>query len=341
MSSAPLPAPSPADIARDSTWLAQALDPSAGMLRLVRMNEADYRDSSFLDDRLLQQPHAAGVVPWDAVSGALRQVRRDARWIFHIGHVGSTLVARLLGELDSVLSVREPRLLRDLALAKAEMRAPYLEGTQALMSRSFRAKQAALVKATSLCSEIAGELLQPQARAMFLFAAPRAYIATILAGENSVKELEMLAAHREQRLASRGIVLAGARNSHAHLAAAAWACEMTALEAAADARPDAKLLWADFDAILNGSPAALEATASHFGFAFEPARLAEIAAGPLMRRYSKAPEYEYSPDLRRDLLAEATVAHRASIDSAVQMVDEAAGSAPLLARALQRSGRTD
>ena len=37
-------------------------------------------------------------------------MRSDARWIFHIGHVGSTLVSRLLGELDEVLAIREPRL---------------------------------------------------------------------------------------------------------------------------------------------------------------------------------------------------------------------------------------
>ena len=34
----------------------------------------------------------------------------------------------------------------------------------------------------------------------------------------------------------------------------------------------------------------------------------EIVAGPLMRRYSKALEYDYSPSLRADLLADAAVA---------------------------------
>ena len=48
-------------------------------------------------------------------------LRSDARWIFHIGHVGSTLVSRLLGELAGVLAIREPRLLRDLALTPPEV----------------------------------------------------------------------------------------------------------------------------------------------------------------------------------------------------------------------------
>ena len=98
-------APSPPEIARDARWLAQALDPAAGMVRLVAMGREAYRAASFLDDRLLQQPVDAQIVPWpnveDAMSGALRH---DARWIFHIGHVGSTLISRLLGEIDLLVN---------------------------------------------------------------------------------------------------------------------------------------------------------------------------------------------------------------------------------------------
>ena len=106
-------APTPEEIARDATWLAQALDPNAGMLRLVAMDRDSYRAASFLDDRLMQQPVDAHIVPWPDIEAAVEaELRTDARWIFHVGHVGSTLVSRLLGELDSVLGVREPRLLR-------------------------------------------------------------------------------------------------------------------------------------------------------------------------------------------------------------------------------------
>ena len=88
------------------------------MVRLVAMDRDSYRAASFLDDRMLQ---AAGRCA-DRCRGRTSRrrsagdMRTDARWIFHIGHVGSTLVSRLLGELDGVLALREPRLLRDLAL---------------------------------------------------------------------------------------------------------------------------------------------------------------------------------------------------------------------------------
>ena len=100
-------APTAAEIARDARWLGQALDPNEGMVRLVAMDRDSYRAASFLDDRLMQQPVDAQIIAWPDVESAVAgEMRTDARWIFHVGHVGSTLVSRLLGEIDGVLAVR-------------------------------------------------------------------------------------------------------------------------------------------------------------------------------------------------------------------------------------------
>ena len=180
-------APAPAEIAKDATWLAQALDPSVGVARLIAMDREAYRSASFLDDRMLQQPVDAHILPWPDVEAAMADNSRgDARWIFHIGHVGSTLVSRMLGEIAGVLAVREPRLLRDIALSPAEVRAGYIRTATPLMSRTFSGNETACVKATSFVSEIAPELVPSAERALFMFATPRNYIASILAGENSV-----------------------------------------------------------------------------------------------------------------------------------------------------------
>ncbi len=329
-------APTPSEIVSDARWLAQALDPTSGMLRVVEMDADSYRSASFLDDRMLQDQHFAGIVPWASVAEALPEdARTDARWIFHIGHVGSTLVARLLGELDGVLSVREPRSLRDVALVSAERRAEFVPAIQKLMSRTFTEEEFALVKATSFVSEIAPELVPPGERALFLYAKPRAYIASILAGENSVRELSALAPSRAQRIAGRAEL--PEPTSAAEAAAAAWACEMTALEASAEAMPNRHLAWADFDEMLDDMPAALARIATLFGFAAPAERIREIATGPLMGRYSKALDHEYSPSLRRDLIAEATAANREDIDSALAMLQSAAATSSLLARALDRA----
>jgi len=330
-------APTADEIARDACWLAQALDPAAGDVRLVAMDRDSYRAASFLDDRMLQQPVNAQILAWPDIEQAITdELRCDARWIFHIGHVGSTLVSRLLGEIAGVLAIREPRLLRDLAQSPPEARARYLPVTPQLMSRTFGTGEIACVKATSFVSEIAAQLVPPAERALFLYATPRNYIASILAGENSVQELRMLAASRAQRMAPR--VGALAPRNDAELAAAAWACEMTALEAAAEAMAGRQLYWADFDAMLDDMPAELARVAEGFGFSADPAQLRAIAGGPLMGRYSKAPEYEYSPALRGELIGDAAAAHAREIDDALALVARAAEKSPLLARALERAG---
>jgi hypothetical protein len=331
MSSAP-----PADeLWCDARWLIQALDPKAGLVRLVEMTPQAYAQASFLDDRMFQQPRTSRLVPWEAVADTIPQeARADARWIFHIGHVGSTLVARLLGELEGVLSIREPRALRDLTFFPAEVRERFVSVLPALLSRTFGPSQTALVKATSLVSELAGELVPAGERALFMYTEPRPYIAGILAGENSRKELAALAEPRRERLARRDIRFATPRHE-ADLAAAAWACEMTALEEVEAG--DRQFLWMDFDRMLEAMERALADTARFFGFQATDAQLIEIVSGPLMRRYSKALEHDYSPALRRDLLAQAEREHGASIRQALVMLEDAAQESPLLTRAMART----
>jgi hypothetical protein len=114
---------------------------------------------------------------------------------------------------------------------------------------------------------------------------------------------------------------------------------MTSLEAAAEAMADRNVLWADFDEMLDDMAGWIGRCAAHFDFAVSGARVQELVAGPLMRRYSKALEYDYSPSLRAELIADAARAHRADIDAAMTALSSAASSAPLLAQALQRAQR--
>jgi hypothetical protein len=331
-------APASQEIWHDAAWLAQALDPASRQLRLVRMDAEAYRAASFLDDRILQGAADVRYIPWVAVAAATpSQARRDARWIFHIGHVGSTLVARLLGELDGILAVREPRTLRDIALLPQPERPGFTGLISPLFSRTFGPGETALVKATSFVSEIAPELMGGTGAALFLFAQPRAYIEGILAGANSRQELHALYASRDLRMNGRVALPQVAEPQNAHLAAAAWACEMTALEAAAEAAGGQSVLWLDFDRMLQNISGALLRVAAFLDLPATKAQVQAIASGPLMRRYSKAPEYEYSPDLRRELLDEARRLHASEIDRALDLLNEAAEASPLLHRALARA----
>jgi hypothetical protein len=333
-----LPAPTIDEIARDARWLVQALDPASETVRLVAMDEEAYRAASFLDDRMLHDGGDQRLVSWSTVADAAARVQKaDARWIFHIGHVGSTLMARLLGEVAGVLSVREPRFLRDIATLPADRRREFTRLAPAIFARTFSADQAALVKATSFVSEIAPELVTDAGRALFMYASAPSYIASILAGPASRQELAAYAQSRSQRLKDRIARLADPARSEAYAAAAAWACEMTSLEAASDKIGDEQLLWMDFDRALEGLPDAIARSSLLFGFDASANDVDRIATGPLSRRYSKATEYEYSPGLRREVIAEAARDNARDIRDALAMLEDAAQESPLLARALQRS----
>jgi hypothetical protein len=327
----------PADIVYGARWLAQAYDPGSDAMRFVAMEPDDYRAASFLDDRMFAEWRDVRLLSWPEVVEAMAGAGNyEARWIFHIGHVGSTLLARMLGELPSVLALREPRLLRDLALLPPDKREAMAPVVRALCSRQFAPGETVLVKATSFVSEIAPLLVPPAGQAIFMFAGAQAYIETILAGENSIKELYALHDYRAQRMAGRVPALA-ATSSEAARAAMAWACEMTALEEAARAMPDRAVLWLDFDRFLADPAQQLNCAAEHLGLDAGPTAAEQIVSGPLMRRYSKDPAYEYSPGLREELRADVRRMHGADIASAITMLEEASRQSPLLSQALERS----
>ncbi len=259
------------------------LDPASGRVTMLRMTAVDYRAASFLDQRLLRPDSTLVETDWAALS-LPADARRDAQYIFHIGNVGSTLISRLLGELDSVFALREPLLLRTFAASPPA--AEEFDRLTALLSRTYRPDQRANVKATSFTSEIADRLVPPGSRALFLFARPDRYLENILAGENSWQTLEALSPVRLARLQDRcpGLEADLAAMHDGLRAALGWVCETSSLDAAAGRMPAGSVLWLDFDTFLAEPAAHLAAIAAHLGHEADEATIRTIVEGPLMGR---------------------------------------------------------
>ena len=328
------------------------LDLAEDRLLLLELSEAQIAQASFLDQRVVT-PQTRGA--WAGLNAALAAAdpgaRDDAGWIFHIGHVGSTLLSRLLGQLPQVLALREPLVLRELAdvvRRTSEPDAPWdparidtrIAGLRRLLSRTFRPEQGAVIKATSFVSEIAPRLVAPGARAVLLHASPQSYMRTILAGPESLREAAHLTGPRLLRLArlmddmpyrawSLGL---GER------VALGWAVETLSLQVTADALPPGDALWLDFDALLADAAPGLARTATHLGLALAPDAAERLARDPLMSRYSKGPEHAYGPDLRRRLQAQAAREHAGPLADGLRWLDVLARSHPALARAMGDPG---
>ena len=73
------------------------------------------------------------------------------------------------------------------------------------------------------------------------------------------------------------------------------------------------MLGIDFDALLSDVDAHLGRILAHFGLAADPAEIARIAAGPVLQKYSKAPEHDYGPGHRARVLDDARRGQQAEI----------------------------
>lgn len=319
-----------------------AFDASGRGVELVALAPVDYEKASFLDGRLAAAPV---LTPgWAELAAAAAGLPIAADFIFHVGHVGSTLLSRVLGTHPKVFSLREPQVLRTLAQAELSGDWPGEEVDRrlavllALFSRRWSPAKRPLVKATSLVGELAGRMLRlaPASRAILMTAAPENYLATILGGPNSRVELRQAAPARLARLARR----LGAETqppdalSEGELAAMSWACEMTAL-AAADVGAPGRAMWLDFDAFLGAPTVGLGRALRHLHGEADPGLVEQLAGSAYFQRYSKAPEYAYGPDVRRGVLAAARREEAAEIRKGLAWLERAAAH-PQVAAALAR-----
>lgn len=272
-------------------WLPQSMDPTRQWVGMLLFNEDDYRKAPFLDERGVRKGMPQGIVPWTLLAELTHQEHRsDAHWIFHISHVGSTLISRLIGEIDGTICLREPQILRSLLSGSKEEAVARLPVIRRLLSRCFQPSDRAIVKATSIVSELAAPLVGPAAtggKALFLSIRPRDFIVSRLSRDKD--ELTERAPERLRRLKQRlpGLDPAQATSSKARLAAMTWACEASSIENAMGRIDPERWMFLDFAKFLQEPGAGLANLARHFTLSADPDRIDAIIGGPLMRRNAK------------------------------------------------------
>lgn len=336
-------------VSRSPQLFPYSMDLGSDSVSFIHLEKADYEKASFLDPRVLTPQTRAQSLPWAEVARAAdaAQMKEQLGFIFHIGHVGSTLLSRLIGAHPGAFALREPMLLRGFAQLKNEPgQAPpgwdnggfemRLACTLRLFSRTFEDRELAVVKASSFVSDLSETLLSRASspKAIVMYVSPESYIATILGGPNSRQEAKVLTPGRLQRLQRRirSEPWRVEQLSEGETLALAWACEMTALAQAAETSA-ARLLHIDFDQFLT-NPTSLLGILRHFDINATAAEVQTILEGPDMRRYSKAPEYAYDAALRMRVLKEARALHSAEIHRGLAWLDRAAKQWPVIGRAI-------
>lgn len=307
----------------------QKIDLPRWSVLVILLDLAAYRAASFLDDRILSASTQGAWLPVDHVAEASRRVPepRPLHFIFHTGHVGSTLVSRLLDEAGEVLSLREPVPLRTLADAHdgLERADSLLSSAQfdellrmflRLWSRGEASTRSVVLKATSSAGRLAGALLRANAgsRAIYLNVRAETYLATLLAGENSPADLRGHGPERMRRLRARTAAPLAPLHalSPGELAALSWLSESwTQRDALAGF--EGRVAAVDFERFLAAVGDGMARILRHFELTADAGYLSRIEHSHVLTHYSKAPEHAYTPALRAEILRESRSQHRAEI----------------------------
>lgn len=321
------------DIVRSAAIYPHSLDGAARRVLLVPLSEADYRAASFLDTRVLTPGMRMSWVPFDQLAAAARDVKPlPLHFIFHAGHVGSTLLSRLLDELPGVLGLREPSVLRQLAgthdAADTDIR---VETFLPLWSRGFAGTRAVVIKATSVVGQIAPMLMaaSPESRGVYLNLSAGSYITAVLAASGGMEDLNAFADARAMRLTALLGETPQKPEGPGELAALAWLVERLA-QAAAQKSAGARVLDIDFESLLADLEQTMMRIAAHFRLDASPASIAALASSPVLTRYSKAPHrLGFSPAHRAAMMQKARDIHAAEIRKGLALLARLQKNYPL------------
>jgi hypothetical protein len=313
-------------------------------VRLVRLDEAGYRAASFLDQRLLQCRYEQSTCTLASARSAATQLAARAHYIFHTGHVGSTLISRLVGEHAGFFSLREPALLRGAANEATALpeSSPELDTMLRLLSRTWRPEQRPVIKGTSIVSELAERILaaEHQPAAVLMYTPPLAYLQCILGGPVSRSESKVLSGPRRRRLIRR----LGTPEwrfeprSEGQWIALNWLSEMAALHQAAVRFPS-RVLWVNFDRFLAQPHEELRAIFQRLGAEPSSSEIEALVTSPVMRQYSKGPEHAYDAALRREVLQSADWEHGPEIRRGMDWLAAVARAHPLAQAVIESAAR--
>lgn len=332
---------------RSPDLFVQRIDPIARSALILRMRPAAYRKAIFLDRRVLPLTAEGFVMPHDDLVGwtqAIADPPLPIHFIFHSGHVGSTLLSRLIDEAPGVLGLREPPPLKTLAEAHdrlGEPNPPLPDGhyerwfaTQLrLWRRGYDNTRSIVVKATSDAARIGHLLLQaaPEAKAILLNVTAETYLALALSGASSV-DIETKLAERTRRLTR---LLGAFENpqSRGEKIALSWLAEQLTHDRLSHPWPG-RMLRLDFDAFLADPSAHLDAVFHHLRIERPTSLGCDVSAHVLMRQYSKSPERVYSSADRSARLKLSRRENAAEIACGLTWLERLAGNHPRAAAAL-------
>jgi hypothetical protein len=294
------------------------------MGRFLPMSDLGYRASSFHDGR----GTAEGVEGVDGLQLALSDLLslmhaasrpiRETHFLLQVGHAGSTLLSRLIGELPGHFAIRDPlpllRVARGAILGEdskypldKETLDQMMAVTIGLLGRTWNPDEVALVKPGFHAFATYANLVEahPKNRFILLDLPLETYLATLLRPfqlpeqKNAVSQI-----YSRTWAAVTGEALATDELSPGELVAVMWLINQLSLAAVETGAPS-RVTRLTFDDYLADPAGQLIELTRFLGVDHEPDLVEHLVTSPLVDRYAKDTEHEYSLAMRDEALRSA------------------------------------
>lgn len=287
---------------------------------VVRVNRDVYRQTAFLDQRMFAADTQGAWFDLDSLLHACSGLP-DGRtnYLFHIGHCGSTLLSRLLGELPGCFALREPLAFLALAMSYRELDTAVsridpvrwqqlFDMVLRLQARCYQTGDASLIKSTSVAGNLAQPLLTARndARAILLCMDLETWLATMLRADETRESIRACAgawltdfcrqtADDSMRLHALDDV---------QQAVLGWTTMLLNFTRTAAGYPD-RVRWVDFNAFLGDPVAHCEMLSGFLGLPASGETIASLTSSEIMGRYAKDSSQQFDSATRASELAQA------------------------------------
>jgi hypothetical protein len=311
------PEPRLEDFATDPDLLVHRVDLERQELVFAQVSRDTYRESAFLDARMVPVRGDKLRIPLTALltarDGGGSQTAIPPGFIFHTSFCCSTLLARSLQRPGTSHVLREPWAFSQMCKVKQALTATgrweteghaLLDLVLRLLSKTYDAGERPVIKPANLANEIAADALslRPEARAVLLYSQLDDFL---------VSSLKMDAETRSKlsRFAATAAGFSGYFERFPGLDATAW----TPLQSAVvlwhaqllhlghlTSTHGARLRTLDAAALLEEPRATLVDVARFLGFDAKAEMLADCVEGPVWKQHSKHGGAGYDPAARQD-----------------------------------------
>ncbi len=334
-------------LAHDPNVLIHQIDAAQDRAAVVALTADQIRNAAFLDQRAITPQTQGALFTWQDVVRSLQAVsEKMPMMIFHIGHCGSTLLSKLIEEAGGPRGLREPLPLRSFAMMESNLSynlsvwpRPELNARMALFLRSCASGSTTAIKATSICNNLISPALESGvAKAIFAYMPAKTYLAAMLGGENAPIDIygSIELRMRRLRVLCEDPLADLAYMSLGECAALCWACETATTALAQNEDQGKRILAINFDQFLKTPGSSLERCLAHFDTPTNNIAVEKAISGPMMTQYSKAPEHQFSPNFREQLLAQYQADHASEIAKGMNWLETNAKNFAPIAKAMNR-----